>query len=189
MQEGTDQWETARQDLTDTIRYRTMLTENEKQLANVRSGLELKLKNRRLRWTSRPRRTAAGPGAGCSPPAAVRAAGAGKEHGRLPELGQGRHARRRGPPPAGHHRAGVGHPEGGAWLRSGRGDRRWARPCRTSWWKTKPRPRRPLPCCAATMRAAPPSCRWTQCSPGCSGGTVRLGTAGLQPGPGRCTVT
>ena len=47
MQEGTDQWETARQDLTDTIRYREMLTENEKQLANVRSGLELKLKNRK----------------------------------------------------------------------------------------------------------------------------------------------
>jgi chromosome segregation protein len=46
-QEGTDQWETARQDLTETIRYREMLTENEKQLANVRSGLELKLKNRK----------------------------------------------------------------------------------------------------------------------------------------------
>ena len=48
VQEGTDQWETARQDLTDTIRYREMLTENEKQLANVRSGLELKLKNRKV---------------------------------------------------------------------------------------------------------------------------------------------
>jgi len=47
VQEGTDQWETARQDLTDTIRYREMLTENEKQLANVCSGLELKLKNRK----------------------------------------------------------------------------------------------------------------------------------------------
>ena len=47
VQEGTDQWETARQDLTDTIRYREMLTENEKQLANVRSGLEIKLKNRK----------------------------------------------------------------------------------------------------------------------------------------------
>ena len=47
VQEGTDQWETAREDLTDTIRYREMLTENEKQLANVRSGLELKLKNRK----------------------------------------------------------------------------------------------------------------------------------------------
>ena len=47
VQEGIDQWETARQDLTDTIRYREMLTENEKQLANVRSGLELKLKNRK----------------------------------------------------------------------------------------------------------------------------------------------
>ena len=47
VQEGTDQWETARQDLTDTIRYREMLTENEKQLANVRFGLELKLKNRK----------------------------------------------------------------------------------------------------------------------------------------------
>ena len=47
VQEDTDQWETARQDLTDTIRYREMLTENEKQLANVRSGLALKLKNRK----------------------------------------------------------------------------------------------------------------------------------------------
>ena len=47
VQEGTDQWETARQDLADTIRYCEMLTENEKQLANVRSGLELKLKNRK----------------------------------------------------------------------------------------------------------------------------------------------
>ena len=47
VQEGTDQWEAARQDLADTIRYREMLTENEKQLANVRSGLELKLKNRK----------------------------------------------------------------------------------------------------------------------------------------------
>ncbi len=47
VQEGTDQWEAAKQDLTDTIRYREMLTENEKQLANVRSGLELKLKNRK----------------------------------------------------------------------------------------------------------------------------------------------
>ena len=47
VQEGTDQWETARRDLTDTIRYREMLNENEKQLANVRSGLELKLKNRK----------------------------------------------------------------------------------------------------------------------------------------------
>ena len=47
VQEGTDQWEAAKQDLTDTIRYWEMLTENEKQLANVRSGLELKLKNRK----------------------------------------------------------------------------------------------------------------------------------------------
>ena len=47
VQEGTDQWEAAKQDLADTIRYREMLTENEKQLANVRSGLELKLRNRK----------------------------------------------------------------------------------------------------------------------------------------------
>ena len=47
VQEGTDQWEAAKQDLADTIRYCEMLTENEKQLANVRSGLELKLKNRK----------------------------------------------------------------------------------------------------------------------------------------------
>ena len=47
VQEGTDQWETARQDLTDPIRYREMLTDNEQQRAKVRSGLELKLKTRK----------------------------------------------------------------------------------------------------------------------------------------------
>ena len=37
----------AKQDLADTIQYQTMLEQNEKQLANIRAGLELKLKNRR----------------------------------------------------------------------------------------------------------------------------------------------
>ena len=37
----------AKRDLEDTIKYRRMLEENEKQLANVRSGLELKLRNRK----------------------------------------------------------------------------------------------------------------------------------------------
>lgn len=41
------QCEDVRQDLEDTKKYRAMLAENEKQLANVKSGLELKLKNRR----------------------------------------------------------------------------------------------------------------------------------------------
>ena len=47
VQESTAQRDEAQKDLDDTIRYRTLLAENEKQLANVRSGLELKLKNRR----------------------------------------------------------------------------------------------------------------------------------------------
>ena len=37
----------AKQDLADTIQYQTMLEQNEKKLANIRAGLELKLKNRR----------------------------------------------------------------------------------------------------------------------------------------------
>ena len=37
----------AKQDLADTIEYRKMLAENEKQLANVKAGVELKLKGRR----------------------------------------------------------------------------------------------------------------------------------------------
>ena len=37
----------AKQDLADTIQYQTMLEQNEKQLANIRAGLELKLKNRK----------------------------------------------------------------------------------------------------------------------------------------------
>ena len=46
---------------------------------------------------------------------------------------------------------------------------RLAVPCRTSWWRTKPLPRQASPCCGARTRAAPPSCRWTQSSPVCSG--------------------
>ena len=42
------------------------------------------------------------------------AAGAGKEHGRLPELGARGHARRRGTPSAGRSGAGIHHPESGA---------------------------------------------------------------------------
>ncbi len=41
------QQQETKKDLADTIQYQKMLEENEKQLANVRSGLELKLKNRR----------------------------------------------------------------------------------------------------------------------------------------------
>ena len=37
----------AKQDLADTIQYRKLLDENEKQLANVRAGLSLKLKGRK----------------------------------------------------------------------------------------------------------------------------------------------
>ena len=47
VQESTAQRDETKQDLDDTIKYRRMLEENEKQLANVRSGLELKLKGRK----------------------------------------------------------------------------------------------------------------------------------------------
>ena len=47
VQESTARRDETKQDLDDTVRYRRMLEENEKQLANVRSGLELKLKNRK----------------------------------------------------------------------------------------------------------------------------------------------
>ena len=43
----TAQRDDAKQDLADTVKYRTMLAENETQLANVRAGLELKHKARR----------------------------------------------------------------------------------------------------------------------------------------------
>ena len=46
-QESTAQRDETKRDLADTIQYRQMLAENEKQLANVRAGVELKLKNRR----------------------------------------------------------------------------------------------------------------------------------------------
>ena len=47
VQETIAQRDEAKQDLEDTVKYRRMLEENEKQLANVRSGLELKLKGRK----------------------------------------------------------------------------------------------------------------------------------------------
>ena len=47
VQEETARRDETKQDLDDTVRYRRMMEENEKQLANVRLGLELKLKNRR----------------------------------------------------------------------------------------------------------------------------------------------
>ena len=43
----TAQRDDTKQDLEDTVRYRALLAENEKQLENVRAGLELKLKSRR----------------------------------------------------------------------------------------------------------------------------------------------
>ena len=72
---------------------------------------------------SRCRRAAAGQGTGCRPAAPFGAAGAGKEHGRLPELGARGHARRRGPPSAGRSGAGVHHPESGARVRGCHRDR------------------------------------------------------------------
>jgi len=136
----------------------------------------------------RHRRTEAGPGAGCSPPAAVGAAGAGKEHGRLPELGQGRHARRRGPPPAGHHRAGVGHPEGGARLRSGRGNGAGRGPAEHRGGK---RSRGQGGHCPAAQRQCGPGhlpAAGHGAARGVPGAAVRHRTAGLQSGAGRCTV-
>ena len=188
------QLEETRQDLADTVKYRQTLEENEKQLGNIRSGLELKLRSRKAALdeadaaeqrlgrasaragTERPgcrrtaggnktgsgryrkvppdaggkrkaagqhplrsgaqaaqpqgragrgrcRRAAAGQGTGCRPAAPFGAAGAGKEHGRLPELGACGHARRRSPPSAGRSGAGIHHPEGGARVRGCHRDR------------------------------------------------------------------
>ena len=44
----------AKQDLADTIEYRKVLAENEKQLANVKAGVELKLKGRLAPPSMRP---------------------------------------------------------------------------------------------------------------------------------------
>ena len=108
VQEGTDQWETARQDLTDTIRYREMLTENEKQLANMRSGLELKLKSRKAALDEAD---TAEQRLGGELDAARQRLSVLRELEKNMDGYQNsvkcRHARRRGPPPAGHHRAGV----------------------------------------------------------------------------------
>ena len=41
------QLEETKQDLADTVKYRQTLEENEKQLGNIRSGLELKLRSRK----------------------------------------------------------------------------------------------------------------------------------------------
>ena len=60
------QLEETRQDLADTVKYRQTLEENEKQLGNIRSGLELKLRSRKARWTRPMRRAAAGQGTGCA---------------------------------------------------------------------------------------------------------------------------
>ena len=112
------QLEETKQDLADTVKYRQTLEENEKQLGNIRSGLELKLRSR-----SRCHRAAAGQGTGCRPAAPFGAAGTGKEYGRLPKLGACGHARRRGTPSAGHSGAGIHHPEGGARVRGCHRDR------------------------------------------------------------------
>ena len=53
----------------------------------------------------------------------------------------------------------------------------WALPCRTSWWKGKPPPKRPSPFCGIPNPAAPPSCRWIRCR--AAGSPARC-----PPGPG-----
>ena len=68
---------------------------------------------------------------------------------------------------------------------------RLAVPCRTSWWRTKPLPRQASPCCGARTRAAPPSCRWIQSSPVCSGENcpARQGWQAVWSRPMHGTVT
>ncbi len=105
----------AKQDLADTIKYRRMLEENEKQLANVRAGLELKLKGR-----------AALDEADRDEQRLGRELDAARQRlSVLRELEKNMDGyqnsvkvvmRAAGTPPAGHHRAGVGHLEGGAGL-------------------------------------------------------------------------
>ncbi len=65
---------------------------------------------------------------------------------------------------------------------------RLAVPCRTSWWKTKPPPRRHRP--AAERECGPRHLPAAGYRPArrVPGAAVRHGKAGLQPGPGRCTV-
>ena len=105
----------AKQDLEDTVRYLTTLAENEQQLKNIRAGLELKLKSRRAALEE----------ADHAEQQLNRELDAArqrlsvlreleKEHGRLPELRQDRDAGGIRPAAAGHHRAGVLHPAGGA---------------------------------------------------------------------------
>ena len=70
MQEGTDQWEEAKQDLTDTIKYRRMLG-NESSWPMCAPGWNSSSKTARLHWTrpTPPNRGWAGswmqPGSGC----------------------------------------------------------------------------------------------------------------------------
>ena len=169
VQESTAQRDEAKQDLDDTISYRRMLEENEKQLANVRSGVELKLKGRKAALddadaaeqrlgreldAARQRLSVLREleknmdGYQNSVKAVMRAAGARRLRGII------------GPVSA------ILKVEPGCEVAV---ETAWAARCRTSWWKTKPPPKRPSPCCAMTMQAAPPSCRWTPSSPACSG--------------------
>ena len=169
-EESTAQRDEAKRDLEDTIKYRRMLEENEKQLANVRSGLELKLKSRKAALddadaaeqklgreldAARQRLSVLREleknmdGYQNSVKAVMRAAGARRLRGIIGPVSSSSASSRAGKWPS---------------------RRRWAALCRTSWSRTKPPPRRASPCSAVRTRAGPPSCRWIRSSPVCSGG-------------------
>ena len=160
----------AKQDLADTIQYQTMLEQNEKQLANIRAGLELKLKNRRAALdeadtaeqrlgreldAARQRLSVLREleknmdGYQNSVKTVMRAASARRLRGvigpvsAILEVEPGREVA-------------IETALGGA--------------LQNIVVRTKPPPRRALLCCGARTRAAPPSCRWIPSSPACSGG-------------------
>ena len=137
---------------------------------------------------SRYRRTAVGQGTGCRPAAPFGAAGAGKEHGRLPELGARGHACRRSPPSAGRSGAGIHHPESRARVRGCHRDRAGRRIAEHRGGK---RIRRESCHRPAAQRPCRPRHLFTtgyRAARRVPGAAVRHGTAGLCAGAGRPPV-
>ena len=159
----------AKQDLADTIQYRKLLDENEKQLANVRAGLSLKLKGRKAALSEAD---AAEQKLGRELDAARQRLGVLKELEKNMDGYQNSVKTVCAPPrptacgaSSGRCRPSSASSRAGKWPSR----RRWAALCRTSWWRTKPPPRLASPSSAARMRAAPPFCRWIPSSPAFSG--------------------
>ena len=160
----------AKQDLADTIQYQTMLEQNEKQLANIRAGLELKLKNRRAALDEAD---TAEQRLGRELDAARQRLSVLRELEKNMDGYQNSVKTVMRAASARRLRGVIGPVSAILEVEPGRGwplRRPSAGRCRTSWWRTKPPPRRALLCCGARTRAAPRSCRWIPSSPACSGG-------------------